>query len=52
MKIYLDDNVTDRGLAALLRKAGHAVVLPVEVGLSKARTRVIWLMPFSMGCVY
>jgi predicted nuclease of predicted toxin-antitoxin system len=36
MNIYLDDNRADRRLAALLQKAGHAVVCPVDVGLSGA----------------
>ena len=36
MKIYLDDNLTDRTLAALLVKAGHAVVQPAAAGLAGA----------------
>jgi predicted nuclease of predicted toxin-antitoxin system len=34
MNIYLDDNRTDRSLAGLLRKVGHRVVIPGDVGLS------------------
>ncbi len=36
MKIYLDDNFSDRTLAALLTKAGHGVVRPADVGLTSA----------------
>jgi predicted nuclease of predicted toxin-antitoxin system len=35
MNLYLDDNITEDKLVALLRKDGHAVVLPVDVGRSK-----------------
>lgn len=34
MRLYLDDNMVDRRLVSLLRKSGHHVVLPSEVGLS------------------
>lgn len=34
MNMYLDDNRTDKSLAGLLRKAGHTVVIPADVGLS------------------
>jgi predicted nuclease of predicted toxin-antitoxin system len=34
MKIYLDDNKADAALARSLRKAGHLVVRPAEVGLT------------------
>jgi predicted nuclease of predicted toxin-antitoxin system len=33
MKIYLDDNQTDRRLVALLVKAGYQVVRPTDVAL-------------------
>jgi len=36
MKIYLDDNHADKTLAALLRKDGHTVVEPGDVGKSSA----------------
>jgi hypothetical protein len=36
MNVCLDDNSDDPLLANLLRKAGHAVVRPVEVSLSGA----------------
>ncbi len=36
MRLYLDDNITGRPLVSLLRKAGHAVVVPGEVGLTGA----------------
>jgi predicted nuclease of predicted toxin-antitoxin system len=36
MNIYLDDNITDAQLVALLRRAGHTVVLPLDVGNSGA----------------
>jgi predicted nuclease of predicted toxin-antitoxin system len=36
MRIYLDDNRADQKLAAMLRKAGHLVVRPAEVGLTGA----------------
>jgi predicted nuclease of predicted toxin-antitoxin system len=36
MNLYLDDNITDRRLAAYLRKAGHAVTLPIDAGKSGA----------------
>jgi predicted nuclease of predicted toxin-antitoxin system len=32
MRLYLDDNTASPLLARLLRKAGHDVVLPAEVG--------------------
>src|SRR5712692_11924543 len=34
MTIYLDDNMTDRVLIALLRKSGHDVVTPNDAGMS------------------
>ena len=34
MKIYLDDNLDDRTLAALLVKAAHTVVRPSDAGLA------------------
>jgi predicted nuclease of predicted toxin-antitoxin system len=36
MNIYLDDNFSDQILAGKLRKAGHSLVRPIEVGLSGA----------------
>ena len=36
MKIYLDDNLADRTIAALLTKAGHTVVRPSHVALTGA----------------
>ncbi len=33
MKIYLDDDVASATLASLLRKAGHDVRIPAEVGM-------------------
>ena len=36
MKLYLDDNLADHTLAALLTKAGHTVVRPLHVGLTGA----------------
>jgi hypothetical protein len=32
LNLYLDDNVASPALTALLRKAGHTVVLPIDVG--------------------
>jgi predicted nuclease of predicted toxin-antitoxin system len=40
MNIYLDDNLSDRTLAALLVKAGHAVVRPSDIGLTGASDAV------------
>ena len=34
MNLYLDDNLTEKALAELLRKAGHTVVVPADAGLS------------------
>jgi predicted nuclease of predicted toxin-antitoxin system len=34
MRLYLDDNLANVALAAQLRKAGHEVVLPRDVGTS------------------
>lgn len=34
MKLYLDDNLASASLASHLRKAGHTVVLPADVGTS------------------
>jgi hypothetical protein len=36
MRLYLDDNLLDPHLAALLRRAGHTVTLPADVGLGGA----------------
>jgi hypothetical protein len=36
MNLYLDDDVADRRLAALLRRAGHGVLLPTDVGTAGA----------------
>lgn len=36
MKLYLDDDSVDRRLVAMLRSAGHSVVLPASVDLSGA----------------
>jgi len=36
MKLYLDDNRASAALAAMLRKAGHEVVVPKDVGLAGA----------------
>jgi hypothetical protein len=36
MRLYLDDDIAGQRLAQSLRKAGHDVRLPVEVGLSGA----------------
>jgi predicted nuclease of predicted toxin-antitoxin system len=33
MKLYLDDNLSDRVLAAMLRRAGHTAVQPADAGL-------------------
>jgi len=37
MNIYLDDNLSERTLAALLVRAGHTVVRPADVGLTAAK---------------
>jgi predicted nuclease of predicted toxin-antitoxin system len=34
MNLYLDENINDHTLAALLRAAGHTVVQPGDVGLT------------------
>ena len=34
MKLYLDDDSVRRQLVALLRKAGHWVVIPADVGMA------------------
>lgn len=36
MNLYLDDNSVKGSLAGALRKAGHQVVLPADVGLTGA----------------
>lgn len=36
MNLYVDDNRADPALAAFLRKAGHAVVRPADVGIAGA----------------
>ena len=36
MRLYLDDNLTDRRVVAALRRVGHTVVLPSEVGRAGA----------------
>lgn len=36
MNLYLDDNIINKQLVALLRKAGHAVVVPADANLSGA----------------
>lgn len=37
MRIYLDDDIVGHKLVSLLRKAGHDVVLPTEVGMAAAK---------------
>ncbi len=37
MRLYLDDDCTDRRLVAELRKAGHEVVLPADIGQGGAK---------------
>ena len=32
MRLYLDDNLTDRRVVAQLHRAGHTVVLPAAIG--------------------
>ena len=34
MRLYLDDNITDRRVVAQLQRLGHAVRLPAEMGQS------------------
>ena len=34
MRLYLDDNITDRRVVAQLHRMGHAVLLPAAVGSS------------------
>jgi predicted nuclease of predicted toxin-antitoxin system len=36
MKLYVDDDSIKKSLVALLRKAGHDVVVPGQAGLSNA----------------
>lgn len=36
MRLYVDDNLIDKTLVAMLQKAGHAVVVPKDVGLAGA----------------
>jgi predicted nuclease of predicted toxin-antitoxin system len=36
MNLYLDDNSADPVLVAILRRAGHTVAVPADVGLSGA----------------
>lgn len=36
MNIYLDDNITQKGLVSLLIKAGHSLARPADVGLTGA----------------
>jgi hypothetical protein len=36
MNIYLDDDITARPMVVLLRKAGHQVTLPADVGTAGA----------------
>src|SRR5205085_9145703 len=47
--VYLDDNMTDRVLIALLKKSGHDVVTPDEVGMSRLRDPVHFLYALSNG---
>ena len=37
MKLYIDDNLADPILVGMLGKAGHAVIIPADVGLSGAK---------------
>jgi predicted nuclease of predicted toxin-antitoxin system len=37
MRLYLDDDLTWRWLAGLLRNAGHDVRLPAEIGVAGAK---------------
>ena len=36
MRVYLDDNITDRRVVAQLQRMGHRVRLPTDVGQSGA----------------
>lgn len=36
MRLYLDDNLTDRRVVAEVRRAGHTVLVPSDVGRSGA----------------
>ena len=41
MLLYLDDDIIDGVLVKLLRKAGHDVMIPADVGLPEPTTRSI-----------
>lgn len=36
MNLYLDDNSAKASLASLLRRSGHQVTLPADIGLAGA----------------
>ena len=48
MRLYLDDNLTDRRVVAQLHRAGHTVVLPADIGhagrmpTTSPRQSVMW----------
>ncbi len=49
MRLYLDDNLMDRRLAGLLRKAGPMVVLPADVGMVSASDPRLLLYAIQQG---
>lgn len=52
MRLYLDDDTADRVLVALLRKAGHDVVIPVDLGMSGRRDPEHLLRCVQVGRVF
>lgn len=51
MRIYLDDNITDRRVVAQLRRMGHAVLLPAEVGHAEASDATHFAAAIRQGVV-
>jgi predicted nuclease of predicted toxin-antitoxin system len=51
MKLYLDDNAADRRLVALLRKEGHTVTIPGDVGQAGATDPRHILQAVRTGCL-
>jgi Domain of unknown function (DUF5615) len=49
MRLYVDDNLVDPHLVALLRRAGHTVVLPADVGLPGASDPKHFLKAIGQG---
>lgn len=52
MKLYIDDDTCASALIVLLRKAGHDVVIPADIGLAGSHDAVHLLRSVTDGRVF